>query len=132
MKFSKCLWHVEHGHRLEGTVFVTEQRTKLRLANTRGVRQHGLEHWLKFTGRTANNFEHVGGGGLSLKRLTQFVEQPRVLDGDDCLCGEILNQFDLLVGERTHFLTVDTEDTYKLIPLKQRYKESCTSACING
>ena len=33
--------------------------------------------------------------------LTQFVEQPRVLDRDDGLGGEVLHQLDLLVGERT-------------------------------
>ena len=36
--------------------------------------------------------------------LAQFVEQPRVLDGDDRLGGEVLDQFDLLVGERANFL----------------------------
>ncbi len=33
--------------------------------------------------------------------LAQLVEQPRVLDGDDGLRGEVLHQLDLLVGERT-------------------------------
>jgi len=36
--------------------------------------------------------------------LPQFVEQPRVLDGDDGLSGEVLQQRYLLVGERAHFL----------------------------
>ena len=39
--------------------------------------------------------------------LTQFVKQPRVLDGDDGLRGEVLHQLDLLVGERTDFLAID-------------------------
>ena len=30
----------------------------------------------------------------------QLVEQPRVLDGDHGLGGEVLHQLDLLVGER--------------------------------
>ena len=30
----------------------------------------------------------------------QFVEQSRVLNGDDGLGGEVLHQLDLLVGER--------------------------------
>ena len=34
------------------------------------------------------------------------LEQPRVLDGDDGLGGEVLNQLDLLVGERPHLLAV--------------------------
>ena len=32
-------------------------------------------------------------------RFAQLVEQPRVLDGDDGLSGEVLHQLDLLVGE---------------------------------
>ena len=37
----------------------------------------------------------------------QFVEQPRVLDGDDGLGGEVLHQLDLLVSEWPDFLPVD-------------------------
>ena len=37
----------------------------------------------------------------------QFIEQPRVLDGDDGLGGEVLHQLDLLVGERADFLAVN-------------------------
>ena len=36
--------------------------------------------------------------------MAQFVEQPRVLDGDDGLRGEVRDQRDLLVGERLNFL----------------------------
>ena len=41
--------------------------------------------------------------------LAQFIQQPRVLDGDDGLRGEILHQLDLLVGERAHLLAINTE-----------------------
>ena len=61
--------------------------------------------------RAADNLEHVGSRGLLLQRLskvggalTQFVEQPRVLDGDDGLSGEVLYQFDLLLGEWAHLV----------------------------
>ena len=37
----------------------------------------------------------------------QFVEQPRVLDGDDGLSGEALYQFNLLVGEGADFLAIN-------------------------
>ena len=39
--------------------------------------------------------------------LAQLIEQPRVLDGDDGLRGEVRDQLDLLVGERPHLLAVD-------------------------
>ena len=45
------------------------------------------------------------------RALAQFVQQPRVFDGDYGLGGKILHQFDLLVGERPHFLSVDAEGT---------------------
>ena len=51
-------------------------------------------------------------GGLLLGgRVTQFVEQPRVLDGDDGLGGEVGDQFDLLVGEGPNFLAGQSERT---------------------
>ena len=49
-----------------------------------------IEHGLQIERRAADDLEHVGGGGLLLQRLPQFVEQPRVLDGDDGLGGEVL------------------------------------------
>ena len=54
--------------------------------------------------------QHVGGGGLLLQRFAQLIKQPRILDGDDGLGGEVLDQLDLLVGERPYFLTVNTYD----------------------
>ena len=54
------------------------------------------------------------GRGLLLQRLAQIigalaqlVEQPRVLDGDDGLGGEVLHQLDLLVGEWADLLAID-------------------------
>ena len=38
---------------------------------------------------------------------SQFVEQPCVLDRDDRLRGEVVDQLDLLFGERPDLLTVD-------------------------
>ena len=59
-----------------------------------------VEYGLQIERRTADDLEHVGGGGLLLQGFAQLVEQPRVLDGDDGLGGESSYQFDLLVGER--------------------------------
>ena len=63
-----------------------------RAADLTSVSQHGLQ----IERRAADDFEHVGGGGLLLQRLAQFVKQPDVLDRDDCLIGEGLKQIDLL------------------------------------
>ena len=54
------------------------------------------------------------------KRFAQFAEQPRVLDGDDGLRGEVRDQLNLLVGERTNFLAVDGDDADQIIFLEHR------------
>ena len=66
---------------------------------------------VQVAGRTGDDLEHLAGRGLLFQRfgeivgaLAQLVEQPRVLDGDDGLGGEVLHQLDLLVGERPHLL----------------------------
>ena len=51
-----------------------------------------------------------------LQRFAQLVEQPRVLDGDDGLGGEVVDQLDLLVGEGTNFLAVYGECTDQVVP----------------
>ena len=78
---------------------------------------------LQIEGRAADDLEHVGGGGLLLQRFAQFVEQPRVLDGDDGLRGEVLYQLDLLVGERTHLLAIDDDGADQLVVLEHRHDE---------
>ena len=57
----------------------------------------GFEHRVEIEGRTAYDFQHLRRRGLLLQRLcevvgalAQFGQQPRVLDGDDGLGGEIL------------------------------------------
>ena len=52
-------------------------------------------------------------------RCAQFAEQPRVLHRDDRLGGEVLQQRDLLVGERPHLLAVDCDDAEQRIILAQ-------------
>ena len=61
----------------------------IRLAEPRRRLDQRIEHGLQIEGRAADDLEHVGGGGLLLQRFAQLVEQPRVLDGDDGLGGEI-------------------------------------------
>jgi hypothetical protein len=53
-----------------------------------------------------------------IRALTQFVEQARVLDGDDCLRGKVLDQLDLLVREWAHFLTVNNNGADHLVVLQ--------------
>jgi hypothetical protein len=70
---------------------------------------------LEIEGRTADNFEHVGGRCLLLERFAQLIEQPRVLDGDHRLRGKIFHQLDLFVRERTCFLAIDDDGADQLV-----------------
>ena len=72
---------------------------KLGIADADGILQHGCEHRLKIARRTADDLQHLRRRRLLLQRLgefdgalaeivgalTQFVQQSRVLDGDDRL-----------------------------------------------
>src|SRR6516165_11880249 len=44
-----------------------------------------VENRFEIKGRATNHFENVSSRGLLLKRFAQFIEQPRILDGDDGL-----------------------------------------------
>ena len=66
----------------------------------------------------ADDLEHIGSGGLLLEGLAQFVEQARVLDSDDRLRGEILDQLNLLVGERPHLLAIHSNRANKFALLE--------------
>ena len=66
-------------------------------ANPYGVFQHGFEHRLQLASRAGDNLENFRGRRLLFQRFTQivgalaqFIEQPRVLDCDDGLGGEVV------------------------------------------
>ena len=54
-------------------------------------------------------------------RDAQFIEEPRVLNGDDGLFGEIVNQLDLLVSEWPHLLAVDIDDADQFVLFEHRH-----------
>ena len=92
------------------------------------IPQHRVEHRLEFAGRTGDDVEHLAGRGLLLQRfgeivgaLAQLAEQPRVLDGDDGLRGEVLDQLNLLVGERADFLAIDDDRADHVVVLQHRH-----------
>jgi hypothetical protein len=85
----KFLRRVMRRYRTISVTLKAEERAELGLAYTHRVLQRGLEHRLQLTRRSADDLEYVGGRGLLLKRLAQLIKQPRILDGDDGLSGEI-------------------------------------------
>src|SRR6516164_9111339 len=61
------------------------------LAKPPGRLDKRVEHWLKLELRATYDFKNIGGGRLPLERFAQLVEQARVLNGNDGLCGEIFD-----------------------------------------
>src|SRR6202008_2005618 len=85
------------------------------------------------------DLQHLCGRGLLLQRLAeigrtlaQLVEQTGILDGNDGLSGEIRDQLDLLVGERTYLLAINVDRPDQLALLKHRHKEKGPRPCEIG
>src|SRR6516225_2738608 len=83
-------------------------------------------------GGTTDDFQHVGCGRLLLKRVAQLIEQPRVLDGDDGLSGEVRQQCNLLICEGANLLAVDVDHTDDLIVLEHRHNDKAARSCYRG
>ena len=105
-----------------------DRRGRSRIAACRpriaGRRLHQrVEHRLQIEGRAADDLEHVGGGGLLLQRFAQLVEQPRVLDGDDGLSGEVSDQIDLFFSKGPNFLPVNYDCANQPVVLEHGHSE---------
>src|SRR5262249_39218662 len=100
----------------------------VRLAKARRRFDKRIEHCLQVERRATDDLEHVRGGGLLLQRFPQLVEQPRVLDGDDGLGGEVLHQIDLFVAEWSDLLAIDDDRADKVVLLQHRCDEQRASA----
>src|SRR5262249_43527832 len=70
-----------------------------------------VENPRQIEGCAANDFEHIGGGGLFVPWLAPLVEESSILYGNDCLGGEVRDQLYLLVRERPHLLPVDDDSS---------------------
>ena len=82
-------------------------------------REHGFEierrvHRLRYFAERAQFLDRAA---KLIGALTQVVQQAGILDGDDRLVGEILQQLDLLVGERPDFLAVSADHADQFILL---------------
>ncbi|MFZ0151682.1 MAG: hypothetical protein WAM72_25695, partial [Xanthobacteraceae bacterium] len=68
--------------------------------------------------------------------MPQFIEQPRILDGDDGLGGEVLHQRNLFIGERPDFGAVDKNGADQHIVLEHRHghrgSRASESSCRSG
>src|SRR5271166_3719796 len=82
--------------------------------------QNCLEHRGEIAGRRVDDLQYLRCRSLLLQGLARLGHQPRILHRDDRLCGEVLQQRNLLVGEWAGFLTVNNEISEKCVVFSQR------------
>src|SRR6516164_1801344 len=92
-------WPIVSRDRAKVIALTEKQGAESSFAELCRIRQHGLKDRPQLAGGRADNAQHIRSRRLLLQRLPQFVQQPRVLDGDDGLGGESGQQFDLLVSK---------------------------------
>ena len=96
-------------------------------ANTHSCIDKRVKNRLQIERRTADDFQHIGGGGLLRQRFGKvararfhLVEQPHILDGDDGLIGESLHQFYLALREGTCLSAPEGEHALDFAVAQQR------------
>ena len=107
---------------------IGKQRTAFSAAQTVRLIQDRVKYRRQVARRGIDDTQHLSRRGLLLQRLAGFVDQPRVLHCDDRLGGEILQQRDLLVGERTHLLAIDVDRADHIAVSEQRDRQQCADA----
>ena len=75
-------------------------------------------------GERIDDLQYLCGRGLLLQCLARLGHQPRVLHRDNGLRREILQQRDLLIGERPHLLAVKREVPKQPIILAQANRQN--------
>src|SRR6516164_5416191 len=118
-------WPIVSRDRAKVIALTEIQGAESGFAELRRIRQHGLKDQPQLAGGRADNAQHLRCCGLLLQRLPKLVEQPRVLDSDDGLGGEIADQLDLLLSKRAYLLAVDADGANQFLFLKHwNHKES--------
>src|SRR5204863_5656493 len=111
------------GDRAEAISAVGPQAAERGLAQPHRLFEHRVEHRREVAGRGIDNPQHLGGRGLLLQRFARLGDQPRVFHRDDRLRREVLEQRNLLVGERINLLAVDRDQAEKRVLFTKRNHE---------
>src|SRR5262245_53980667 len=123
-------------HRAETVSVIQIEHAELGSADACRALQHGFKYRFEVARRGGNDLQNIGRRSLLLERLaqvigalTQFVEQPRVLDGDDRLVRKTREQVDLFIGERPDLLPKDIDCADQLIVLEHWNGDQGPNAC---
>src|SRR5262249_11346559 len=132
-KLGKLRRRVVKRSNADGGALAKWKCTKFRFAKLCGICEDGLEHWLQLTRRGTDDLKHVGSRGLLLQRfgqidraMSQFVQQPRVLDGDYGLSCKVLHKLDLRTAKLPHLRSRKNKNADCFTLTQQRYTESAT------
>jgi hypothetical protein len=119
--------------------FTKTERAEFGIADADRFPQHGCKYRLQIAGRTADSLKDLRTRCLLLQclskvrgALAQFVEQPRVLNGNDGLGSEVLDQFDLLVGERSNLLAKDADCANQFVVFYHWETQQRPNTCTFG
>jgi hypothetical protein len=94
-------------HRTEPAVLVELQTTVRDTAKAMCLFQDRVEYRGEIAGRAVDDLQDLRRGGLLLQSLARLGQEPRVLHRDHRLRREVLQQRDLLFGERSYFPSID-------------------------
>src|SRR5438045_3213905 len=109
--------------RPEAVAVISHQRAELCAAQGMRLLQYRVEYRRQIAGRGIDDPQHLGGRGLLLQGLLRLGDQPRVFHRDDRLRREVLQQRNLLVGERINLLAVDRDQAEKRVLFTKRNHE---------
>ena len=127
--FGKLRGYTAHRGGIESFAVVSiEEYPKVASQRRMRLFEHRIEHRREVAGRGIDDLQHLGGRGLLLQRLARLGDEPRVLHRDDRLRREILQQRDLLVGERPDLLAIDCDHAEQVTVLAQRHGKSTVRA----
>src|SRR5262245_48225281 len=98
---------------MEHAILLARDRRLVGVAKSRRRFDQRLQHGLQVEGRAADDLEHVGRGGLLLKRFAQLVQQAGVLDRNDGLRREVGDELNLLFREWPDLLAVDADSPHQ-------------------
>jgi hypothetical protein len=93
-----------------------------------GALDHRVEDRGEVAGRRIDDLQYLGGRGLLFQGLARLGQQPRILHRDDCLRREVLQQRDLLFGERPDLGAEDQKHPHQCCVFAQREGETAAGS----
>ncbi len=121
----KCRRNADLRHGPHRALLHLIDEAALRLAKAHCLCEHLIEYRLQVSGRRRDDLKNLGARGLPRQRFLGLVEQPRVLDRNHGLAGEVRHQRYLPIAKRPNFLAIDDDGPDELGVLEHRHCKKC-------